>query len=51
MHIFYMSVTYLHSIENIQWKLQEEWISQNMHYLPLLTRCSRHKKMAKLKTL
>ena len=36
MHIFYMSVTYLHSVENIQWKLQEEWISQNMHYLPFL---------------
>ena len=40
MHIFIMSVTYLQSAEKIKWKLLEE----NMHYLPLFTRCSRHKK-------
>ena len=30
MHIFNISVTYLQSVEKIQWKLQEELISQNM---------------------
>ena len=28
MHIFNMSVTYLQSVEKIQWKLYEELISQ-----------------------
>ena len=32
MHIFSMSVTYLQSVEKIQWKLQEELISQSMYY-------------------
>ena len=50
MHIFNMSVTYLHSIEKIQWKLWEELISQSMHYQLLFTMCS-CQKMAKLKTL
>ena len=40
MHIFHMSVTYLHSFEKIQWKLKEELISQSMHYWSLFTRCS-----------
>ena len=30
-----MSVTYLQSVEKMQWKLQEELISHNMHYQPL----------------
>ena len=50
MPIFIMSVTYLQSAKKIQWKLQEELISQNMPYQPLLTWCS-HPEMAKLKTL
>ena len=50
MHIFNMSVTYLQSVEQIQWKLQEELISQSMHYQPIFTACS-YRKMAKLKTL
>ena len=36
MHIFFMSVTYLHSADKIQWKLLEELISQVCpinHYL------------------
>ena len=33
MHIFYTSVTYLLSVEKIQWKLLEELISQSMHLL------------------
>ena len=45
-----MSVTYLQSIEKIQWMLQEELISQSKHYQPLFTRCS-CRKMAELKTL
>ena len=32
MHVFIMSVTYLQSAEKIQWKLQEELISQSMPY-------------------
>ena len=32
MHIFSMSVTYLQVVKKIQWKLQEELISQSMHY-------------------
>ena len=32
MHIFSMSVTYLRVVKKIQWKLQEELISQSMHY-------------------
>ena len=32
MHIFNMSVTYLQSVEKIQWKLQEKLISQSMYY-------------------
>ena len=32
MHIFNMSVTYLQSVEKIQWKLYEELISQSMYY-------------------
>ena len=32
MHILSISVTYLQSVEKIQWKLEEEWISQNMQY-------------------
>ena len=51
MHIFNISVTYLQSDEKIQWKLLEELISQSMPYQPLFTWHSRHKKMAKLKTL
>ena len=31
---------YLQNVEMIQWKLQEELISQNMHYQLLFTRCS-----------
>ena len=50
MHIFNMGVTYLQSVEKIQWKLQKELISQSMHYQPLFTRCS-CLKMPKLKTL
>ena len=50
MHIFIMSVTYLQSVEKIQWKLQEELISQSMPYQPLFTWRS-HPKMAKLETL
>ena len=50
MHIFIMSVTYLQSVEDLQWKFYEELISQSMHYQPLFTRCSRHK-VAKLKAL
>ena len=49
MHIFIMSVTYLQSAEKIQWKLQEELISQSMLFQPLFTWHS-HPKMAKLKT-
>ena len=45
-----MSVTYLQSVEKIQWKLLEELISQSLLYLPLFTWCS-YPKMAKLKTL
>ena len=37
MHIFNMSVTYLQSVEKIQWKLQEEgWLHKECtinHYL------------------
>ena len=36
MPIFNMSVTYLQSVEKIQWKLLEELISQSMHYQALL---------------
>ena len=50
MHIFNMSVIYLQSVEKIQWKLEEELISQSMHYQLLFTRCSCGK-IAKLKTL
>ena len=50
MHIFNMFVTYLPSVEKIHWKLQEELISQSMHYQPLFSRCS-HRKRAKLKAL
>ena len=32
MHILSISVTYFQSVEKIQWKLEEEWISQNMQY-------------------
>ena len=32
MHIFNMSVTYLQSVEKVQWKLKEELISQSMYY-------------------
>ena len=46
MYIFNMSVTYLQSVEQIQWKLQEEFISQSMHYQPIFTMCS-CQKMAK----
>ena len=31
MHIFHMSVTYLHSVENILRKLLQERILQNTH--------------------
>ena len=48
MHIFIMSVTYMHSAEKMKWKLLEELISQSMPYQPLFTSC-RHPKMAKLK--
>ena len=37
MHIFNMSVTNLQSVEKIQWKLWEEFISQSMHYHLLFT--------------
>ena len=50
MHIFIMSVTYLQSAGQIQWKLLEELISQNMPCQPLFTWHS-HPKIAKLKTL
>ena len=52
MHIFNMSVIYMYlqSVEEIQWKLREELISQSMPYQPLFFRCSRHK-MAQLKAL
>ena len=46
MQIFNLSVTYLQSVENIQWKLKGELISQSMYYQLLFTRCS-HQKMAK----
>ena len=46
MHIFHMSITYLQSVEKIQWKFWEELISQSMHYQPLFTMCNHHK-MAK----
>ena len=36
MHIFNMSVSYLQNAEKIQGKLQEDLISQSMHYQPLL---------------
>ena len=45
MHIFNIYVTYLQSVEKIQWKLYEELISQSMHYQPLFTRFN-HPKMA-----
>ena len=32
MHISNMSVTYLQSVEKIQWKHSEELISQSMYY-------------------
>ena len=50
MHIFNMSVTDLQSVEKIQWKLEEELISQSMYYLSLFTMrgC---RKIATLKTL
>ena len=50
MHIFNMSLTYLQSVEKIQWKLYEELTSQCMHYQPLFTMCT-HREMAKLKAL
>ena len=31
MHIFNIFVTYLQSVEKIQWKLYEELISQSIH--------------------
>ena len=34
MHIFNISVTYLQSVEKM------EFVSQNMHYQPLFARCS-----------
>ena len=34
MHIFNMHVTYLQNAEKILWKLQEELISQTVHYQP-----------------
>ena len=46
MHIFNISITYLPSVEKIQWKLYEEL----MHHQPLFTMCNR-RKMAKLKAL
>ena len=45
MHIFNIYVTYLQSVEKIQWKLYEELISQCMHYQPLFTGFN-HPKMA-----
>ena len=50
MHVSNMSLTYMQSVEKIQWKLYEELISQSMHYQPLFTMCNR-RKMAKLKAL
>ena len=32
MHIFIISVTYLQSVDKIQWKLEEELFSQSMYY-------------------
>ena len=49
-HIFNISVTYPQSVEKIQWKLQEELISESVHYQPLFTRCN-CQKMVKLKTV
>ena len=43
-------ILWKHSAEKIQWKLQEESISQTMHYQPLFTMYNR-RKMAKLKAL
>ena len=43
MHIFNMSVTYLQTVEKIQWKLLEELISQSIHCQPLFIKYSRRK--------
>ena len=48
MHIFNMYVTYLQNAEKIQWKLQEELVSQRMPFQTLFTRSSR-RKMAEVK--